>query len=177
MQQVLNRIQRRESFLKFLLFFVLTVVLVMLAVYFNYRLPTSENKVLREQAEVQRQQETTQNRFVTKLNEAVFLLDSLDRNVAGANLEQINIQLTGKLTELELLRQKGDPSAYGRLNNTVLDKLSQLQYAKSQVRELQKRADQYNASQQELNTVKAQLAAANNELDAIRRGGGVNVVH
>ena len=157
--------------MKFLLFFVLTVALVVFAVYFNYRLPYSENKVLRDQADVQRQQEGVQSKFVAKLGEAVSLLDSLDRNVGGANLEQVNIQLTGKLTELELLRQKGDPSAYGRLNNTMLDKLSQLQYTKSQVRELQKKADQYDASQQELNTVKAQLAQANNELDAIRRGG------
>jgi|SRR5882757_1318542 len=169
MQQVLNSKERNEAFLKFLLFFLVTVILIVLAVFFNYRLPRSENKVLQEEVNMQRQQEAAQAKFVTKMNEAVVLLDSMDKG--AANVEQVNSQLTGKLTEMELLRQKDDPSPYGRMHNAILDKLFQLQQSKASVRDLRKKADLYNSAQDELNTVKSQLAAANNELDAIRRGG------
>jgi hypothetical protein len=159
MQQVLNSNERNEAFLKFLLFFVVTIIVVILAVFFNYHLPTSENRVLQEQLDLQRGQEATEAKFVQKMTEAVALLDSLDKNNSPANLEQINNQLGGKLTELELLRQKDDPSAYGRMNNTILDKLSQLQYAKSQVRDLQKVATQAAGVQQDLSACRSQLAA------------------
>jgi hypothetical protein len=169
MQQVLNSKERNEAFLKFLLFFLVTVILIVLAVFFNYRLPRSENKVLQEEVNIQRQQETVQAKFVTKMTEAIALLDSMDKGTT--NVEQINSQLTGKLTEMELLRQKDDPSSYGRMHNAILNKLFDLQQSKASVRDLRKKADLYNSSQEELNTVKSQLAAANNELDAIRRGG------
>jgi hypothetical protein len=166
MQQVLNSKERNEAFLKFLLFFLVTVILIVLAVFFNYRLPRSENKVLQEEVNIERQQEAVQSKFVTKMTEAITLLDSMDKGTV--NVEQINSQLSGKLTEMELLRQKDDPSPYGRMHNAILDKLFQLKQSKGLVRELQKKADLYNSSQDELNAVKSQLALANNELDAIR---------
>ncbi len=57
MQQVLNTNDRNTAFLKFLGFFVVTVVIVVVAVYFDYRLPTRENKVLLDEVNLQRQQD------------------------------------------------------------------------------------------------------------------------
>ena len=158
MQQVLNSKERSEAFFKFLAFFLITVACVVLAVFFNYYLPSSENRVLEEQVDIQRQQDATETKFVAKMTEAVTLLDSLDKNVSPAVQDQINNQLNGKLTELEELRQKDDPSAYGRMNNVILDKLSQLQYAKKQNSELSKAAAQAASVQQDLVSCRSQLA-------------------
>ena len=168
MQQVLNSKERNEAFIKFLIFFLVTTTLVIMAVFFNYKLPMSENKVLQEEVSIQRQQEAVQTKFVTKMNEAVVLLDSLDKGTT--NFDQVNSQLTGKLTELELLRQKDDPSPYGRMHNAIIDKLFQLQQARLVTRGLRVKVDQYNSTLEELNTTKTRLEQANNELDAIRTG-------
>ncbi|MEO6963634.1 MAG: type VI secretion system TssO, partial [Puia sp.] len=110
MQQILNSQERNQAFVKFLVFFLLTVILVVTAVFFNYRLPVRENKMLQDEVDVQRQQEANQQKFVNRMQEAIVLLDSLDAN--NTNLEQINLQLNGKIAELAVLQQK-DNTLYG----------------------------------------------------------------
>src|ERR1700733_10967550 len=104
MQQILNSQERTQAFVKFLVFFLVTVALVMLAVFFNYHLPSRENKMLQDEVDVQRQQDANQQKFVNRMQEAIVLLDSLE--VSNTNLEQINLQLNGKIGELAVLQQK-----------------------------------------------------------------------
>ena len=47
-----NSKERRNSFLKFLALFLVTVGMIMAAVFFTYRVPTKENALLREQSKV-----------------------------------------------------------------------------------------------------------------------------
>jgi hypothetical protein len=170
MQQVLNSKERNEAFLKFLVFFLVTVALVVLAVFFDYRLPISENKALQEEVSIHHQQEVSEAKFVAKMNEALQLQDSIEKG--GVNVDQIDISLGAKLQEMEILRQKDDPSSYGRMNNIIMDKLFQLQQARQSVRNLKKSSDQVEKLKSDLNSATTQLAEANNELDAIRKNGG-----
>ena len=166
MQQVLNSKERNEAFLKFLVFFLVTLILVVLAIYFNFRLPVRENKMLQDEIETQRQQDMNQTKFVARMQEAVVLLDSLGKG--GPNVDQINLQLNGKLAEIAGLQPK-DNNLYGKMDKAIVEKFSELQSAKRALSALQEKADKISAMEAELNTTKSQLIQANADLDAYRR--------
>jgi len=166
MQQVLNSKERNEAFLKFLVFFVVTLILVVVAVYFNFRLPVRENKMLQDEIETQRQQDMNQTKFVARMQEAIVLLDSLGKG--GPNVDQINLQLNGKLAEIAGLQPK-DNNLYGKMDKAIVEKFSELQSAKRTLSALQEKADKISAMEAELNTTKSQLIQANADLDAYRR--------
>ncbi len=166
MQQVLNSKERNEAFLKFLVFFLVTVILVILAIYFNFRLPVRENKMLQDEIETQRQQDMNQTKFVSKMQEAVVLLDSLGKGGPGA--DQVNLQLNGKLAEMAGLAQK-DNNLYGKMDKAIVEKFSDLQLWKRNLLSLQEKADKIGTLEAELNTTKSQLIQAQADLDAYRR--------
>ncbi len=167
MQQILNSQERNQAFVKFLVFFLLTVILVVTAVFFNYRLPVRENKMLQDEVDVQRQQEANQQKFVNRMQEAIVLLDSLDAN--NTNLEQINLQLNGKIAELAVLQQK-DNTLYGKLNKVIVDRFQELQQKQRQLESLSDKAGKLASLQSELEKCKSDLAVANAALDGFRKG-------
>lgn len=166
MQQVLNSKERNEAFLKFLIFFLVTLILVILAIYFNFRLPVRENKMLQDEIETQRQQDMNQSKFVARMQEAIVLLDSLGKG--GPNVDQINLQLNGKLAEMAGLEQK-DNNLYGKMDKAIVEKFTDLQLSKRTLSSLQEKADKISAMEADLNTTKSQLIQANADLDAFRR--------
>jgi len=162
----LNSQDRNQAFLKFLLFFLVTLVLAILAVYFDYRLPIRENRMLQEEAGLQRNQDENQDKFAVKMGEAVLLLDSLDK--PGGNPEQVDDAISGKLTELSQLRID-DNTSYGKIDKAVVDQFYSLQRAKKQLRETMAKAAQANQYESQLNDLRTQLTQANADLDAYRR--------
>ena len=133
MQQVLNNQERNQAFLKFLLFFLITIVLVIAAVYFNVRLPVVENKELQKQMTVYNQQDMSQEVFVKNMDEAVVYLDSLDKD--PKNQEQIVMQLGAKIENLNKLQQKGN-SPYARMNAMITYRLTEMKNQKMQLNKL-----------------------------------------
>ncbi len=169
MQQVLNKKDRNQTFLKFLFFFLLTTGLVVLAVYFDFRLPISENRVLQEEVSVRRQQDQDQEKFASKMQEAAALLDSLDKQ--GVNTDQLNSQLGGKLSELSVLQLK-DNTSYGKIDKAIIDKFSELQQRKKDLKLLADKAGKAGDEEAQVANLQTQLAQAQAALDAFRRGAG-----
>jgi hypothetical protein len=163
MQQVLNSQERTQAFLKFLLFFLITVVLIIIAIFFNYRLPVRENKMLQEEVDVARTQEFYQQKFVRQMQAAVLLLDSLDKK--NVNFEQINVQLGAKMNELNGLQQK-DSSVYGQMNKEIVYRLQQLKDDKKIILDLNTNATKLPGVQAELDNCRATL-------DAYRKANGL----
>jgi len=123
MQQVLNSHQRTQAFLKFLLFFVLTTVLIISAIYFNFRVPVKENNYLQGKLDKQLKADAEQVKFVAKMEEAVVLLDSLDRT------DQVDI-ISGKLSrligEMDDLKLNSGNVLYNKMNNAIVSKFMDL---------------------------------------------------
>jgi hypothetical protein len=118
MAHVLNRQERNYAFWKFLFFFLLSTTMIVSAVYFDVRIPSKDNEVLREQVSRYKTQASAQEKFVKSMDDARVLIDSL--NKPGANLVYINQQIAAKIRELNDLQYK-DSSMYSRLNKNVLD--------------------------------------------------------
>ena len=164
--KALNAKERNRAFLKFLLFFVFTLVLVVTAIYFDFRLPLKENSYLQKQIDQQRQIEHNQENFVNTMNEAVRLLDSLDK--PGTDMTQIDAQLDQKMIELDGLKQK-DFSAYGKMDRAILDKFLDLKRAKPKLKKLEDDENKIIQLKADLNDASIKLEEAQTALDGYRR--------
>jgi hypothetical protein len=166
MLKALNAKERNRAFLKFLLFFLLTLVLVVTAIYFDFKLPLKENSYLQKEIDQQRQIEHNQENFVNTMNDAVKLLDSLDK--PGTDMTQINAQLEQKLLELDGLKQK-DFSAYGKMDKAIVEKFLDLGRAKPKLRKLEEDENKIVQLKADLNEASTKLEEAQTALDAYRR--------
>jgi hypothetical protein len=165
MQQVLNRADRNQAFIKFLVFFLVTIILIIAAVFVNYRLPARENQRLREQAEVQRQQDNSEMRFITVMQDAVMLLDSMEKN--GSQFDMLKNQLDGKAADLNKLEQN-DNTAYGQLNKVIVLKLGELEEKKVRLNDLSNQVSSSAGLKADLDRCKADMEALKRDNDNLR---------
>ncbi len=160
-QIVINARERRQAFWKFLFFFIISVGIILLAVYFYTLVPTKENMMMREQLAKFKVSEAAQERFTNSMNEARTLIDSLRK--PGVNEAYVNSQALEKIRELTALQYK-DSSMYSRLNASVIDVFQRYQESMSQVAKLgtmpedfQKVKMEYENAQKELITCRQNL--------------------
>lgn len=169
MQKILNSKERNEAFLKFLLFFGITVALIIIAVYFNFRLPLKENSKLREKITLQTQEEMNQEKFTENMDKAMVYLDSLDKD--PKNIESIDILLSGKIRDLATLQEKGY-SPYARMNKIIVERMIELKEQKKQLFKLSDKATAFSEMENKLRYTEAQLNQKQQELDQLRKGAG-----
>ena len=169
MQKILNSKERNEAFLKFLLFFGITVALIIIAVYFNFRLPLKENSKLREKITLQTQEEMNQEKFTENMDKAMAYLDSLDKD--PKNMESIDILLTGKIRDLATLQEKGY-SPYAKMNKVIIERMIELKDQKKQLFKLSDKANTLLEMERKLQYAETQLTQKQQEIDQLRRGAG-----
>ncbi|HVI48595.1 MAG TPA: type VI secretion system TssO [Chitinophaga sp.] len=156
--QVLNRQERNISFMWFLLFFVITVSLFVLAVFFNYQVPARENAALRKELSTFRQEQAFQAEFLQKLDKVRHNLDSI--NTPNQNASYIENVVAAVLLDMRNSIPK-DVTHYGFYDNVINNCLSLLQ-SKQQLREAQN-------SQQTIANLKEQVASLTSKLDITSR--------
>ncbi len=166
MQQVLNSQERNQAFLKFLLFFLVTVALVIIAVFFNFHLPAREMKMLQSEVDVQRTQDVNQQKFVSRMQEAVVLIDSMDKK--GVNFGQIDLLVNSKLQELSVLQQK-DNTIYGQMDKMIIDKLTDLQQAKRTLQDAGDNVNKLATAQSDLKACQQENTTLHGQLDQLRK--------
>jgi hypothetical protein len=166
MPSVLNSKERNRAFLKFLFFFIIAVWLIVGAVYFNMKVPHKENNVLREQVLRYRAQSIAQERFVSSMDQAKVLIDSLKQ--PGVNSMYLNQQIAGKLRELTDLQYK-DSSMYSRMNKNVLDLYLRYQDATNKVVSMGNLPQQLEDYKTRFEQSQRDLDQARRDLDLLRR--------
>lgn len=169
MQQVINSKERNQAFLKFLLFFLITIALAIAATYFDAQLPFTENRELQTQITVHSQEEVNQEKFVENMNQAFVYLDSLDKDLK--NQDQIRMQLEGKIDDLFKLQQKGN-SPYAKMNQVITYRLTELKTQKIQLLKLSDKANALASVEQKLNDCQMQLIQKEALIESLRKGSG-----
>jgi hypothetical protein len=136
-------------------FFLITIILIVCAVYVNFRgLPIKRQKLLEEQFVIHRTETQAQQQFVQQMESARLLLDSLDKG--GKNKVQLQADLGGKLTNMERLKQS-DTSLNGKLNAAVLNAFIELQGLKAALENHQVLVSRVNDLQNQLDICNAAL--------------------
>ncbi len=167
MQQVINAKDRNKAFFQFLGLFLVTVILVVGAVYFNYQMPGRINSMLRDEIGMQQSEAQYQQKFVSRMQEARTYLDSMGKSGVNGNL--LDMQLTERMTELLNLQQK-DSSLYGQMNKVIVETFLELQQTKKSLVGAGGNAEKISMLETELNKVKGELSMAQGQLDNFRKG-------
>lgn len=76
---ILNKKERRNAFLLFLLMFFITTGVLITAIFFNFKLPLKENEVLKNENDRMNSQFNFNKEFTLKMEEIGKLVDSLDK--------------------------------------------------------------------------------------------------
>ena len=155
METVLNARERSIAFWKFLLFFLIAVVAILLAVFFNYQVPRKENVYLKQVTADYKDHMTSEQRFTALIEEANGKLDSLDQ--AGVDVHFLNGQIgttLGKIDNTDLSKE----------DKMFLNIILKYHEAKKKLIELKDASDKYeklkndyNQSQNELRDTKTNL--------------------
>ena len=166
MAHTINHRERNTAFWKFLGFFLLSTIMIVGAVYFNTRIPSKDNAIMREQISSYKIQAQAQEKFVKSMDEAKGLIDSLNR--PGANLVYLNQVIAAKIRELAQLQYK-DSSMYSRLNKSVLDVFLRYQESTNKVISMGDVPVQLEEYKSKYEQVQRDLDNARRDIDVLRR--------
>ncbi|MCW3463844.1 type VI secretion system transmembrane protein TssO [Chitinophaga nivalis] len=164
--QALNSRERTVAFLWFLVFFMMTTGLLLLAVFFNYQVPINENKLLRRNLFTHQQEKTFQEQFVQQLGKVKQLLDTLQ--LPGQQAVYADQVVARLLAEMRNSIPKDKVAAYGLYDDIIQQCLSLLQ-CKQQLRELQQVQESMAALKEQITDLNTRLEARGRDLDNCRQ--------
>ncbi len=159
--EILNKKERTNSFLLFLLMFVITVGILFSAFFFSYKLPWKENMVLRTENQKIRYEFLYQKKFIKDLEKVDILIDSLENTREGYFfLEQsINADLIDIKSEIPK-DSLDDKSMYDNLILTykkLMDAKRDLKQVENAKKEIDDLNEQLSASEKEIGQLEKAL--------------------
>ena len=162
-----NNKERNSSFLKFLLLFLVTTGTVVGAVYFNYKVPSKENELLREQAKIMDEEMSYQSSFYEEMIATKLMIDSLD--APGANIKYLNSLISDKLVVLQKSIPTKDSTHLFDLHNSIVETYVELQETKDKLLELRDAESTIAEYEKALENCRADLKSTERELYIERR--------
>ncbi|WP_343671912.1 type VI secretion system TssO [Chitinophaga sp.] len=164
--RVLNKQERISAFLWFLLFFIVTVGLFVLAVFFNFQVPSRENAELRKELATFRQEQAFQGEFLAKLERVRNNLDSI--NLPNQNANYMDQVIAQDLVSMRNSIPKDAVTHYGLYANIIQNCLL-LQQSKQQLRGLSNAQQSIAELKEKINDLNKELENARSELDYNRQ--------
>jgi hypothetical protein len=152
--------ERKSSFIKFLLLFILTTTTIMVAVFFNFRVPQKENALLKERAKNMEREMQFQKTFASEIDGIKSMIDSLD--IPGQNVSFINNLIGSKLADVQTTIPREDSTYRYNMYLGVIETLVDLQKAKKELHGL---AD----AKSKIEEYKVALESTRNELEQTKR--------
>lgn len=102
----LNSPERKKPFLRFLLFYGITTLLLLAVLLFGLQVPFRQNDLLQERINSYEKQQAFYNHFFVKLKEVNTSLDSV--NTPGVPVEFLESQIDQKLSQLTKIVAESD---------------------------------------------------------------------
>ena len=156
----LNTEERKKAFTTFLLFFIITTVLVTGAIYFGMQMPFKQTERLKQQVAVFQREKALAEIFAQKMAETKALLDSVNKNGVQATI--VDGQITENIKRLNALVDT-DSSANKQLYHSMVQSFVDLQIAKQGLRDNSGKDANLASSAQELTQLKTDLALCKQE--------------
>ncbi len=129
-----NSKERRNSFFKFLLLFVVTVGFIIVTIFFTFQIPKKENSLLKEEILSVNKERTFQEGFQLEMSRVKQMIDTLD--TPGLNLPFQNAQISEKLVDLQELIPIKDTDVNYELYKGMVDALADLQKSEMKLKGL-----------------------------------------
>lgn len=161
-----NSKQINKSFFKFILLFMAATIFIVVAVFFNTKIPTKENKELKAQAILVDREIEFQNEFGKSMAMVDNMLDSLD--IKSEMRPYINDMITRNIGDMQRSVPKKNEIIQYEMYDRVVKKYAQIQALKKELYSLQeskKRIAEYKEALEESREENKQLQR---DLDMLR---------
>ena len=157
-----NSKERRISFFKFLGLFLVTMLMIVGAVFFSYQIPKKENAELRAHTKVLEDGMVFQKNFYNEMRVVKSMLDSLD--VPGQNVVYEKNLIAQKLATLEeTIPTKDDTHLYD-MHQKIITLFADLLKIKDRLYGLRDCAAENDEYREELDRVRSDLKEAQRDL-------------
>lgn len=130
-----NSKERNSSFIKFIGLFILVVTVLLVAVFFNFRIPTQENLLLKATVDEVEASEKYQIEFASEVVKVKGMIDSLD--IEGGNRAFDNEILVLRLAKIQESINNGEASDANKdLYFDIIESYEDLRKAKEELEDL-----------------------------------------
>jgi hypothetical protein len=161
----LNKTARSKAFTNFVIFFIITIALVVTAVFFSIEVPFERNKQLTDQMKVVEAERLFTQKFESNMNEAMKLVNDLNKKeldvtITDGKLEE-RIKSMNALVDTDS-SYAADPNSatIKELYSSVVESLSNLRIAKKESREAAGKDANLSELKQEIASLNTQLSNA-----------------
>ncbi|NHE58470.1 type VI secretion system TssO [Cyclobacterium plantarum] len=172
MKNVLNARERNRALIVFVLSFIVTVSLIVAAVFFYTLIPADENALLREKIQDLEIQIHEQQPFIVAMEEIQYLTDSL-QEIGDINpLVKSDIEQHLRIMDQHLQK---DGEIFGRINTDIFNFLYDYMVMNEQFIGLKDRLSRVEYLEEELRSSKDKIDELNRDLDFLRKSGNLSV--
>ncbi|MFD3000316.1 type VI secretion system TssO [Pontibacter toksunensis] len=172
MEQVLNASERKYAFGKYIIFFSITVAIIVAAVYFDTLIPQNENELLRNKIGNIEAQEYKQKEFIAAMEEVKSLNDSLSK--IGIVHPLVERGITEQLSIMNRPSHQ-ENALYGSLNKDLFNFTYEYTEMNKRLINLKKDLKEIEQLKAELNRTQVSLEEANRSLDAYRNSANLGI--
>jgi len=172
MDHIINAKERNYAFILFLGSFIITVAIIIGAVYFNTLIPANENELLRRKIADIENQVYEQQQFIVALEAVQTLNDSLIK--PGAFLPVVESDISQHLTTMRRPIHK-EGNLYGHLNTDIFNFVVKYTEMNKKLLNFNKEMLEIEMLQNDLSRVRGELEQANRSLDAYRNSSNLGI--
>jgi hypothetical protein len=155
-----NQEERKKAFMNFLLFFMLTIGVILTSVFFSFKVPLKENDQLRAEALRMDNERVILSQFETKMQQTMTMLDTL--NESGSKIAINDAQITSNIRELSAIISDSI-TAHGFYRGLIAN-LSNVQLLKQQLRDSNNKDNDEAQMKATITRLQDQLQVCNNQV-------------
>ncbi len=161
----INRRERKKAFMSFLLFFVITLGVIVTSIFFSFQVPLKENDKLRKEINANEEDKVFMQGFEIKMQETASFLDSVNQS---ANPYRLENQILNNMKDMTAQADEAPPFVKG-ICNLIIDNLSNLRMAKEQLRNFSKNTNDAEKKDDQIRELTNQLNICQQTLNQYTR--------
>jgi hypothetical protein len=153
-----NQPERRKAFLNFLIFFIITIAVIVVTVFFSTQVPFEENRKMKEEITAYQTEQKFMAQFSGKLTDLQTLIDTLQAPSVQTDL--IDNRITLAMSDLQAFKEKampGNDNIYAKM----IDALYKLKSANSSLVNLRSQSPDIGKLQSEQTNLMQRINSAN----------------
>ena len=163
----INKAERLNLFFTFLIFFILTVALILFAVFVDFKVPVKEIEMLRTENNKLNRELEFQKGFSKKVNEVKLLLDTI--NQGNQNVLYMEQVASSKLAAMKESIPPADSLREKAMYDYIIQILLSLQENKRNLRDHKQSKMLVSEYQQDMEKYQQALDQAKRDLDICRQ--------
>jgi hypothetical protein len=153
-----NQAERKKAFLNFLLFFIITIAVIIVTVFFSMQVPFAENKKMKKDIADYQNEQKFMVQFSGKLTDLQTLIDTLQ--TPNIQTDLIESKITLAIGDLQAFKEKSMPGS-DNIYAKIIDALSKLKSANISLVNLRSQSPDIGKLQTDMNNLTQRINNAN----------------